>query len=358
MNKHTRLLVSVLFAVIVMLAIGITRFYMDVSQNESGSSNTAEIVRRLETDDNKNRIFEDVSGLFGILDSNDRIAVAPEWDALCFSGNGRCIASKRINGKLLSGCIDYEGNTVIPFIYKNISEHNFEEFTFYVAETDADGSYVIYDKDFTPCFMRSWDGCIINDGSIILNSNQCSYTYTYGENGFVCTLADVKGETLDIGFNISISSRLLLSKLNSFMLETISDGISGYISYALSNDQAYLDDIADAGRFADFKPLFQDDGKIVSKSLMGITDVFLYSEKSESNTRSYAVSIITDVLIRYIGSDDAIKTLRSPCRAVMKFSVSSSGITAVSGEFQNSTPDYPDYEETESQTEASTAAAQ
>ena len=47
MNKHMRLVASVLFIVIILLAIAITRFYSDTSQKTGGGNTQTDIVRRL-----------------------------------------------------------------------------------------------------------------------------------------------------------------------------------------------------------------------------------------------------------------------------------------------------------------------
>ena len=69
MTKHTRLIVSVLFIVVIILAIAITRFN---SKNDKGSLNGTmqpAVAKKLGTDDSGNRIFQDTNGLYGILDN-------------------------------------------------------------------------------------------------------------------------------------------------------------------------------------------------------------------------------------------------------------------------------------------------
>ena len=74
------------------------------------------MISSIDSDSSGNRIFRENSGLFGIIDSNDRIIVAPEWLDLKFTDGNMCIAKQRIDGNLLIGCIDYEGNISVPFI--------------------------------------------------------------------------------------------------------------------------------------------------------------------------------------------------------------------------------------------------
>ncbi|MCD7811845.1 MAG: hypothetical protein LUG91_08360 [Ruminococcus sp.] len=345
MNKHTRLLVSVLFAVIIVLAVGITRFYMNVSNDTGSSGNTADVAEIIDSDSEKNQIFIDTNGFYGILNASGYVIVSPEWNELSFIGGEMCLASRTISGKLLTGCIDYEGNAVVPFIYKSITEYSYEDCVFYAAETDSDGSCVIYDENFDPCFMRSWDSCTVSENNLILQSGECSYTYSLGESGFTCTLADINGSAADVSFSLNISSRLLLSKLNSFMLEKVAESISDYLEFAVSGDQTYLADITDLNNYGSFKMLFPDDEKIVSRKLTDIDNIFIYSDKSDDSGQSYTVSITAGVQIRYINENDSVKILSGSYRAVLKFNASGSEITAVSGEFLSSEPDYPEKED-------------
>ena len=150
-----KLVISALFIVIILLAVAITRFYSDPKQSTSDTWTTSGEIQEISSDSDGNKIFRGDSGLYGIIDQSSRIIVADEWDLLEFTGNGKCTASKSVRGKKLSGCIDYEGNIVVPLIYKSISRHRAGNFTFYLAQAESDGSCVVYDEDFTPCLGRS-----------------------------------------------------------------------------------------------------------------------------------------------------------------------------------------------------------
>ncbi len=340
MNKHTRLVVSVLFAVIILLAVGITRFYVDVSKRTADKGNTTEIIQKLEGDSNGNRIFEGEASLYGVVDSNDKIIIYPEWTELAFAGENYCIASKRIGGRMLTGCIDYEDNTVVPFIFRNITKHSQGNFIFYVAESDSDSSCVIYDKSFTPCFMRSWESCSIIDGKLILGNGSNKFTYTFGENGFTF----VKAELSENDFTLNIDSRLMLSKLSCTMLETISARVADYLNYAFNEDEECLNRLADSVNPANFTPIFHTDDKIINKRLNGLSDVYVYSVKADNGEESYAVSLLADTTIVYISAEGVAKSITASYKAIVRFEPSGSGISAVSGEIVKPSPDYPEEE--------------
>ena len=62
MNKHTRLVVSVLFIVIIALAIAITRFYSGSEKITGSGSEHFTIERKLDIDGRGNRVAASVSG--------------------------------------------------------------------------------------------------------------------------------------------------------------------------------------------------------------------------------------------------------------------------------------------------------
>ncbi len=340
MNKHTELLVSVLFVVIVILAVGITRFYLNVSQNTGSSNDSTEIVRKLDIDDEGNRIFEDSSGMYGIVDSRDRIIVAPEWPELSFADGKSCIASMRIGGRLLTGCINYDGNITIPFIYRNITRHKTEDFTFYIAESDSDASCTVYNENFTPCFLQSWDSAQVTGDEITLSRGSGIYTYTISETGFTCKKAVIDGQAGRTDFSLNVFSRVLLSKLGDADFEKIAAATGAYLEFAFSGDSSTLEK-EDIGSLAAFSRLFPSESCISRRVLNDITDIYIYSEKSETGTETYVVSVTVSADITYKNSYGSSEDLSGEYKALIKFRDSDTGIHAVSGSFMEAAPEYP-----------------
>ena len=303
------------------------------------------MISSIDSDSSGNRIFRDNSGLFGIIDSNDRIIVAPEWLDLKFADGNICIAKQRIDGNLLSGCIDYEGNISVPFIYQNIEYHQEEEFSFYIADSANDNSHVIYDSRFVPCFSRAWESCNISDGEITLKTNNGTYEYAISKDGFRLKSAEVIGKTMERSYVIDISSRILLSKLSVSMIEKIAEDTEKYIEFAYTGNDEILSDITTGGR-SSFTQLFPDDHKIFSKKLLNISEISIYSVRSDDNTPHYAVSVTADTKIEYSDEANGKNTLKDEYTAVVEFSgYSENDLTAVSGSFTQEEPEYPQLEE-------------
>ena len=303
------------------------------------------MISSIDSDSSGNRIFRDNGGLFGIIDSNDRIIVAPEWLDLKFADGNICIAKQRIDGNLLSGCIDYEGNISVPFIYQNIEYHQEEEFSFYIADSANDNSHVIYDSRFVPCFSRAWESCNISDGEITLKTNNGTYEYAISKDGFRLKSAEVIGKTMERSYVIDISSRILLSKLSVSMIEKIAEDTEKYIEFAYTGNDEILSDIT-TGRRSSFTQLFPDDHKILSKKLLNISEISIYSVRSEDHTPHYAVSVTADTKIEYSDEANGKNTLKDEYTAVVEFSgYSENDLTAVSGSFTQEEPEYPQLEE-------------
>lgn len=211
------------------------------------------------------RVFEDSSGLYGVIDSNERVVIDPEWLELEFAGNDLCIVSKRLNGKLLTGCIDFEGSVVVPMIYRDITKHSRGNFTFYTAYPDADDSCVLYNEDFTPLFTRSWDGCSLSENELQLTGNHGTYEYSIDYTGLTLVSADIEGTAFDCPYKLKINSSLL-AYLDPDMLDEISTASGKYIEYAFTGSREFISDVR-AGEKSVFTTIFPDDKKILSKNL-------------------------------------------------------------------------------------------
>ncbi|MDE6035072.1 MAG: WG repeat-containing protein [Ruminococcus sp.] len=299
----------------------------------------------METDENNNRIFTDNSGLCGIADRNNRIIVAPEWNELKFTGNNICTARQRIDDNLLIGCIDYEGNIIVPFIYNSLEKYEKDGFIFYIA-VSGDNSCVVYNSNFMPCFRKSWKNYTLSEevDEISFKSDNSTYGYAISENGFRLKSAEIVGKTLDRSYVLSVYSRILLSKLSTSMLEKITDITGKYIEYAYTGNDAILDGITTGGR-SGFTQLFPEDHRILSKKLLNISDIFMYSVRSDNDVPHYAVSVTADTEIEYSDEVSGKKTLRDEYKAVIEFSgYNTNDLMAVSGNF---TPEYIKFDDTE-----------
>ncbi len=246
----------------------------------------------------------------------------------------------------MTGCIDYEGNIIVPFIYNSIERHKEDGFEFYTA-TSGDNSCVIYDSRFIPYFRRSWKSYSLSDSEIILKTDNASYEYAVNKDGFRLKSAEIVGKALDRSYVLSVYSRILLSKLSISMLEKMTDITGKYIEYAYTGNDEILEEITNGSR-AGFSQLFPEDHRVLSKKLLNISEIFMYSVRSDDDIPHYAISVTADTEIEYSDETSGKNTLRDEYTAVIEFSgYSENDLTAVSGKFTPDEPEYPQPEVTE-----------
>lgn len=343
MNKRTKLIVSLLFAVIIILAAAITRFYVSVPDNMQTEVGQAEIVRTVDTDSAGNTIFSDGKGGFGVTDSG-RITALPEWHGLTFASSGICIASKKIGGQLLYGCIDYEGNIIIPFIYSSIEKHTLDNMTVYCAESVADGTDVLYNENFIPLMRQPCKSCSFSGNEIIISDDTGIYTFSAGSYGILFKSANVSGKIMDKPYTLDIYSRVLLSKLTIPMIKKMTAGAEKYLEYAYTFNDELLSAFEPENRSA-FIPAFGDDPRIISRNLLGISEVHIYSVSSDDGIPKYNISVNAETEIIYYDESGERKSLVDNYRLAVRFSGNSEiDFHAVSGKFELDSPEYPEPE--------------
>ena len=357
MSKHMRLVVSVLFIVVILLAIAITRSYSSTSRKTGGRSAQTDIERRLDADAAGNRIFEDGSGMFGVIDSSDRVIVAAEWCELSFAGAGKCIASKRIGGTLLKGCVDYEGNVIVPFIYRSVIPRESGDQIIYIAESGTDDTVVVYDSEFRPLLRRVWKDFSTAGNDITLSDENGEYSYSLSEDGISLSKAVVNCTALGCEFSFEVRNADTLRELDPEMLEYMASALGHYLEFAYTGEAGYVSKVRTDGSPV-LVQLFPEEKQIIRRKLLGIKSIFFYSTGAgEDGGKNYAVSLSASTEITYSadGSSEPL-TITDDYRAVVEFSGSSGNdLKVVSGRFAVSAPDYPEQKketETDEQGEA------
>lgn len=342
MNKRTRLIVSLLVAVFVILAAAILRFYVSVPEDRKNTGAQVVIDRILESDGSGRSVFSDDKGNIGIEESG-RVVVAPEWTSISQAADDIYIASKKIGGKLLCGCIDGEGNIVVPIIYKSILPLSVGELDLYCAESDDDSGLILYDSGFVPYFRQPWRSYKVSGKELILNDDMGEYTYAYvqGGNDLMFKNASASGTMLGCGYSLNIYSKVLLSKLNVPMIEEMLSGAEKYIEYAYGGDDSFLSEISIENR-GNFSPLFEKESDIISKRLLEISEIHIYELRSEGGIPAYEVSVTADTEIVYTDETGEKHSMQTQCKAAVHFRCAQENYPEpISGKFEPESPKYP-----------------
>ncbi|SEL11484.1 hypothetical protein SAMN02910353_01931 [Ruminococcus sp. YRD2003] len=342
MNKQTRLVVSFLFIILIILAAAITHFYFSVPENTATKNSQSEIVHKGTADGSGRYIFTDANGRYGVADSENRILIASEWTDLRFADPNMCIAARGIGNSKQFGCVDFDGNVVVPLIYSGISKLEAGGGTYYSAESSSDGRYVLYDRHFEPCFRRTWSSCAVQDDGLLLIDGGGRYSFSHSSDGLLFNRAVYDGEAGTCPYSVEINSRVLLSKLSPSMIEDMTRITEKYIEYAFTGSSEALSEITEKKHAEDFRQLFRGDSRLLSKKLVGISDVHIYSVRSKNDIPCYEVSFAADTEIAYSDEDGEQKALRDKYKAAVRFSGGSeSELKAVSAQFEKDAPDYP-----------------
>ena len=344
MTKHVKLAVSILFIALIILTAAITRFYSDTEKKTSDSTETADIVRKLPPASDGSRVFLGKEGLYGVVDGSGRVIIAPEWRSIKRTKSGMYIVSKKIADSVLSGCIDGEGSVAVPLIYGSISEYSYGSLSFYIAKAEADNSCVIYDSSFHPYFNSSWTNAVYDSNKLTLTSDAGEYEYSISSEGFIFNSASVGGTIMNCDLRVSITSGVLLSKLDPPMIEKLISQTQLYMTYAYTDELSYVGSI-DRATDADISGLFTGEKNIISKKLTEISNIYIYSTSYEGDIPQFTVSVTAGTELEFRGGDGKSGTADGKYTASLEFKGDSAeSLELTSAGFRETAPSYPEPE--------------
>ncbi len=339
MNNRTRLIVSLMFAAVIILAAAITRFYVGTPNEDGNDGDSDAIIRTIAVNDTGYSIFSGENGLFGIAEA-DKITASAEWLSLSFAEENRCIAAANVGGYTKTGCIDYEGNVIVPLIYSDIQRLAAGNAVLYTASAE-DGSVVVYDKNFTPKFSRSWLSCTAERDEFVFTDEKGEYRYSAAYGDLLFKSASVSGTAAGCPYQLDVYSRVLLSKLTPLMIENMTEKAARCISYAFSGDTELLGDLT-SGETQNFSVVFPGCTEIVRKRPVRIKEIHLYATGAENGIPRYEISADVELEITYTDPEGVLRLHKGVYKAAVLFSAGAEGsVTAVSGGFEADAPDYP-----------------
>ena len=240
MSSRAKLLVSVLFIAVIILCIGLTRFYFDVTKN-TGNTGTDHKVERIVRTFGNRRVFQSANGFCGVLDENDAVIIEPAWMEIQDVTDRLVVVSKRINDQVLIGGIDYEENVVLPFVYRSLASIGGGYRVGIVAEDDT---CIIYNSDYRPAFFRSYDSVAYDKEILRLSVGEDEFTYYVGDD--VPVLRDAR-LSCDIGGKIlqwRVGNQVFLSDLKEADLRRMDYCVEQYMDMLIRNDFTDLIQIA------------------------------------------------------------------------------------------------------------------
>lgn len=249
MNKHTRLLVIVLFAILIVLASAIIVFYLDVNKSSAGSSAAPLIATEYAGNSEGSCIFQDANGNYGLTDANGNIILEAEWTELSGIGN-RCFAAKLVTGsQTLTGIIDKEGNVVVPFAYESMER--LTDFL-YAGKHAADGKYFFYDADFRLLLPEAWDDYSLIDETLHLEKDGDAFVYGLGASLELIEI-DLPRRIRPVSFSLKVRDTQLLRKMERSDWCHIADLLLTYLDAYRREQLEKLENITISSRLTQVK---------------------------------------------------------------------------------------------------------
>ncbi len=243
MSNQAKFLISLLFIVAIILCAGLTRFYLDATKNTGVIDDDGKVVSLVKEYDNGMRVFESESGYYGLLDAEGAVIIEPEWMEILTVTEDMALVSKRMLDEVLIGGVDFEENIVFPFVFRSMQKIND---TYYIGTIAEDDSCIVYNTSFVPMFYHSWERAEYDKGILLLEKEQCRFSYYIAEEEPIFRKAQMQCMIADIPLEWNVSNRIYLTELTPEELLRINDIVTSYIDMLMRNDFTQLPSISSA----------------------------------------------------------------------------------------------------------------
>lgn len=283
MSNRVKLLVSVLFIAVIILCVGLTRFYFDVTKN-TGSANANDSIERIVRSYGDKRVFESTEGYYGVLDENDTVIIEPEWIEILDVTSDLVLVSGRIHDAVLVGGIDYEENVVLPFVYRTMQPLGEQ---YYAGIVNADDSCIIYTSEYKPAFFQSYDSASYESGMLRLGIDESYFYYYVADDAPLLRKAELSCDIENVTLDWRIGNRVYLTDLHEEDLIRINECVSSYMDMLVRSDFTDLPQIS-AG---DYLTGLTKPGSFSGMRFERISDFSFSQQEMGSDTYVFAFSI-------------------------------------------------------------------
>lgn len=202
MNKHTKLLVGILVAVLFLLILAIISFWGSISKNSEAEQSTGNSGTDIVNQDG-NQIIEGENHRYGMIDSGGNLIIDAEWEQLHFIGKEYLTAVKTIFNDTRTGILDLEGNVVVPFVYDDISALTS---SYYVASFAESKQIVIYDSTFRAVGSIVGDAYQLEKTQLTLTHGEDAFTFDLSENPALLTNMQLSRMEEEVPFHVGLTN--------------------------------------------------------------------------------------------------------------------------------------------------------
>ncbi|MEE0185400.1 MAG: WG repeat-containing protein [Oscillospiraceae bacterium] len=303
MNWHIKLMFIFLFCTLVVMLAALIKFYYDVNKENNQAYLDSNIITDLSTDKTNYKIIRNDDGMLGIVDSEGRSVIEPQWDNIYILNSNRFAVQKKINDVLKMGIIDSDENYITPFIYtKFISVDNDYLIGYFENETgfsvfDTCGNLITdkkwlkyqYDKD---------------NKKLTLSNDSGDYIFLNDNNKIICSeikfSRKIKSE---INITFDVNNAELIEQINSDNLFDIFNIMCTYFEALTSNNMEEIKKITNDQYYSSLSL----NNFFNNCEIKNISNVKIEKFISEECTYILSVEVIYD----YKNHEKNIKNLKS-----------------------------------------------
>ncbi len=284
MSNQAKFLISILFIAVIILCAGLTRFYFDVTKNTDNTDDEDMVVSVMKKYANGMQVFESKNGYYGLLDSEGAIIIEPEWMEFLAVTDRMAIVSRRIQGEVLIGGVDFEENVILPFAFRSmekITDH------YYIGTVSEDDSCIIFNANFEPMFQNGWNHAKYDNDILILEKDNGRFSYYIAEETPIFRKVQMKCRIGSEELNWNISNRIYLSTLRPDDFIRINSCVSDYIDMLINHDFEKLSEITSDEYIGGLRKMGLFEGLIFDE----ITDFSFMAENQEEKIYKFSFTI-------------------------------------------------------------------
>lgn len=286
MNKHTKLFVAFLFALLVVLVIATVSFSIDISKNSNASQENS---LNSAINSNGNQIFQNEDGMYGLEDAGGNTLIDADWEQLQFLNIDYLAAVTETDEGKRMGVLDLDGNIASPFVYQDIRALTA---SYFLASFADSAQCVLYDSKFRIVESTVWDSCTYEKSQIILTKENDVFYFTVEDAGLVLTevaMSRISGDsTFETNWN-GTGTAFLSSAEWSYT----ADMMQQLLTMILSDDFTSLMSITDQNH----EELILTSASQISQSILR-ADRTAYVSVGESDDGACVVTWQIDVSVR------------------------------------------------------------
>jgi len=285
-NNRSKLLISVLFIAVIVLCIGLTRFYFDVTKNTE-NINGEDKVKTIVREYNNMKIFENSSGFYGVLDEDGAIVIEPEWMEILDITPKIVLVSRRINDTVLIGGVDYEENVVLPFVFRSMEKLNDKYLNGIVAE---DNSSIIYTSFYDPVFLHGYDSAVYENELLQLQKGENYFYYDISQSQPILRKVEMTCPIGSVSLQWRVSNAFYLNDLHEREFNRINECVEKYVNMLLESDFTNLPEISGS----DYLGSLTKPGSFTDITFREVNNFSLSVQSFENSSYDFAFTILAD----------------------------------------------------------------